>query len=117
MCGARRAALNAVTLTSRERRTILEVVASSSHPMLTNSVLASVPPRLPLRPEPSLIPRALTASQPRVLVVDDEETIRTALARFLRGRGYEVEVAESGIAALVMPIVACKNCSLFNFTS
>ena len=70
--------------------------------MLTNSVLASVPPRLPLRPEPSLIPRALTASQPRVLVVDDEETIRTALARFLRGRGYEVEVAESGIAALVM---------------
>ena len=70
--------------------------------MLTNPVPAPVPPRLPLRPEPSLIPRTLTPSQPRVLVVDDEETIRTALARFLRARGYEVEVAESGIAALVM---------------
>jgi putative nucleotidyltransferase with HDIG domain len=35
-----------------------------------------------------------------VLVVDDEDTIRTALARFLRSQGYEVEVAESGAAAL-----------------
>jgi putative nucleotidyltransferase with HDIG domain len=35
-----------------------------------------------------------------VLVVDDEETIRFALARFLRSRGYEVEVADSGGAAL-----------------
>jgi putative nucleotidyltransferase with HDIG domain len=41
-------------------------------------------------------------TRPRVLIVDDEETIRTALARFLRAAGYEVEVAESGIAALVM---------------
>jgi len=57
---------------------------------------------MPLRAEPSLIPRASAPSQPRVLIVDDEETIRTALARFLRTRGYEVEVAESGIAALVM---------------
>lgn len=62
----------------------------------------AVPPRMPLRAEPSLIPRASAPSQPRVLIVDDEETIRTALARFLRTRGYEVEVAESGIAALVM---------------
>ena len=60
------------------------------------------PPRIPLRPEPALVPRPTTPSQPRVLVVDDEETIRTALARFLRSRGYEVEVAESGIAALIM---------------
>ena len=36
----------------------------------------------------------------RVLVVDDEETIRLALSRFLRLRGYEVEVAGSGAAAL-----------------
>ena len=36
----------------------------------------------------------------RVLVVDDEETIRLALGRFLRLRGYEVEVAASGAAAL-----------------
>jgi putative two-component system response regulator len=70
--------------------------------MLTNPRLEPLPPRIPLRAEPALIPRTATPSQPRVLVVDDEETIRTALGRFLRARGYEVEVAESGIAALIM---------------
>lgn len=35
-----------------------------------------------------------------VLVVDDEETIRLALSRFLKLRGYEVEMAGSGAAAL-----------------
>jgi putative nucleotidyltransferase with HDIG domain len=69
---------------------------------MTIPSLAMVPPRIPLRPEPALVPRPAAPSRPRVLVVDDEETIRTALARFLRASGYEVEVAESGIAALVM---------------
>ncbi|BAH37241.1 two-component response regulator [Gemmatimonas aurantiaca T-27] len=36
----------------------------------------------------------------RILVVDDESTIRLALSRFLRTRGYEVEMAESGTVAL-----------------
>ena len=36
----------------------------------------------------------------RILVVDDELTIRLALSRFLRGRGFEVETADSGEAAL-----------------
>lgn len=36
----------------------------------------------------------------RILVVDDEATIRLALSRFLRTRGFEVEVADSGAAAL-----------------
>ncbi|HTK53295.1 MAG TPA: HD domain-containing phosphohydrolase [Gemmatimonadaceae bacterium] len=36
----------------------------------------------------------------RILIVDDEETIRLALAKFLRSRGYNVETAESGPAAL-----------------
>jgi response regulator RpfG family c-di-GMP phosphodiesterase len=70
--------------------------------MLTNPLLPALPPRIPLRPEPALVSRVATPAQPRILVVDDEETIRTALARFLRARGYEVEVAESGITALVM---------------
>jgi putative two-component system response regulator len=47
---------------------------------------------------------ALTATAdpaaPRLLLVDDEESIRSALGRFLQGRGYEVDVAESGRAAL-----------------
>ena len=36
----------------------------------------------------------------RILVVDDESTIRLALSRFLRSRGFEVDVADSGVAAL-----------------
>jgi putative two-component system response regulator len=39
-------------------------------------------------------------SAPRVLVVDDEELITRALARYLGTRGYEVETASSGHAAL-----------------
>ncbi len=38
----------------------------------------------------------------RILVVDDEATIRLALSRFLRTRSFEVEVADSGAAALEM---------------
>lgn len=38
----------------------------------------------------------------KVLVVDDEETIRLALRKFLRSRGYEVDVADSGKAALAL---------------
>lgn len=36
----------------------------------------------------------------KALVVDDEETIRLALRKFLRSRGFEVEIAASGEAAL-----------------
>jgi response regulator RpfG family c-di-GMP phosphodiesterase len=36
----------------------------------------------------------------RILVVDDESTIRDVLSRFLRTRGFEVEVASSGAGAL-----------------
>lgn len=36
----------------------------------------------------------------RVLIVDDEDTIRLALARFLQTRGYDVDTASSGAAAL-----------------
>jgi response regulator RpfG family c-di-GMP phosphodiesterase len=38
----------------------------------------------------------------RVLIVDDEETIRLAFARFLASRGYEVETAASGDAAIAI---------------
>ena len=36
----------------------------------------------------------------RVLVVDDEDTIRLVLAKYLRTRGFEVATAESGDSAL-----------------
>jgi response regulator RpfG family c-di-GMP phosphodiesterase len=59
-------------------------------------------------PTPDLLesprPRPATFAQDdgtkRVLVVDDEEAIRAALARFLRSRGYEVHAADCGATAL-----------------
>lgn len=56
---------------------------------------------------------ALRPSKPRVLIVDDEETIRLAFSRFLGMRGYEVETAASGDAAISLltpgafPLMLC----------
>ena len=38
--------------------------------------------------------------KPRILIVDDEELIRTAFSRFLSTRGYDTVTADSGRAAL-----------------
>jgi len=48
--------------------------------------------------EPQVTPPP--AQTARLLVVDDEETIRLVLAKYLRTRGFEVETADSGDAAL-----------------
>lgn len=42
----------------------------------------------------------MDVQQLRVLVVDDQEAERTALARLLGARGYEVDVASGGAQAL-----------------
>lgn len=58
-------------------------------------------PRTP--PSGRLTTAVRAATEPavrRLLVVDDEEAIRTALARFLRGRGFDVTTADSGLTAL-----------------
>lgn len=64
--------------------------------------------RAPMRDTPASLLRATLSNRliggedvPRVLVVDDEETIRLALAKFLRTRGYEVESAAGGPEALL----------------
>lgn len=49
---------------------------------------------------PQMMHRAEEPLVRRVLVVDDEESIRMALAKFLRARGYEVTAAGDGIEAL-----------------
>ena len=49
----------------------------------------------------SLMSNSTSPSEPaRVLVVDDEETIRDMLAEFLEMEGYLVETADDGIKAL-----------------
>jgi putative two-component system response regulator len=45
-------------------------------------------------------PTGNAPTPPRILVVDDEPTIRLALGRFLRSRGYEVDDAAAGAQAL-----------------
>ena len=44
--------------------------------------------------------RAAAPAARRALVVDDEPTIRSALVRYLRRRGWEADEAEDGRAAL-----------------
>src|SRR3954468_23426208 len=51
---------------------------------------------------PSLCPGTDAPGAARILVVDDEATIRQALARFLLERGYDVHVCGSGPAALAL---------------
>jgi response regulator RpfG family c-di-GMP phosphodiesterase len=45
-------------------------------------------------------PASRPAEAARILVVDDEDTIRLVLAKYLRTRGFDVATAESGDAAL-----------------
>lgn len=64
-----------------------------------------VPPSPPIVSRPIPWPATglrpvLDAATTRILVLDDEESIRGALARLLRSRGYEVVVAENAAAAL-----------------
>src|SRR5579883_2263760 len=47
-------------------------------------------------------PRKVCDHMRRVLVVDDEESIRIVLRTLLKKHGYEVEVAESGEQALAL---------------
>lgn len=63
---------------------------------------ASPPSRDPLR-EIGVAAAALAEDAiKRVLIVDDEPTIRLALGKFLRSRGYEVDLAESGASAVAL---------------
>lgn len=47
-------------------------------------------------------PYSETRKTIKALIVDDEPSIRVALSHFLRGRGYEVQVAETGQSALAV---------------
>ncbi|MGH7720981.1 MAG: response regulator, partial [Gemmatimonadaceae bacterium] len=66
---------------------------------MTHAAPSSVElPAPPSAPRP-VRPHAAYGAR-RILLVDDEEAIRLALSKFLRSRGYEVEVADSAPAAL-----------------
>ncbi|HYW07649.1 MAG TPA: response regulator, partial [Longimicrobium sp.] len=60
-----------------------------------------LPRALHLQPEPAPAPAAAEAGAPlRVLVVDDEPTVRKPLVRYLRRRGHHVDEASDGAEAL-----------------
>jgi len=70
---------------------------------MIDSTAAPLPPTLaPDTRSPALRTEAGTPGVSRVLVVDDESSIRQAIARFLRERGYDVHVCGSGPAALAL---------------
>jgi len=72
------------------------------------SAIAPAAPATRLRPSAGPSPAAAPDPVPapaaavRVLVLDDEETIRLALAKFLRTRGYRVQVAGTAPEALAL---------------
>ena len=63
---------------------------------------ASAAPSVPVPAHPVRRASSSLTGQPRILLVDDETTIRVALARFLRERGYDVHECGSGPAALAV---------------
>jgi putative two-component system response regulator len=67
---------------------------------ISTSAAPSVP--APAPSPPVRRSSASTSDLPRILLVDDESTIRLALARFLRDRGYDVHECGSGPAALAV---------------
>ena len=70
---------------------------------MIDSTSSPLPPtRSPGTFSPALRSGTDTPGIARVLVVDDEATIRQALARFLRERGYDVHECGSGPAALAL---------------
>jgi putative two-component system response regulator len=70
---------------------------------MIDSTAAPLPPTLsPGTLSPAFRPGTDTPGIARVLVVDDEATIRQAIARFLRERGYDVHECGSGPAALAL---------------
>jgi putative two-component system response regulator len=70
---------------------------------MIDSTAAPLPPTLaPDVPSPAPRSGAGAPGVSRVLVVDDESSIRQAIARFLGERGYDVHVCGSGPAALAL---------------
>src|SRR5688500_12872833 len=97
----------------RPFRSMTGLMSGGGHPILGRSlprpssmidISTSAAPSAP-RPAPSPPVRPSSVSRsglPRILLVDDESTIRLALARFLRERGYDVHECGSGPAALAV---------------
>jgi DNA-binding response OmpR family regulator len=54
---------------------------------------------VPLTAKPAVLETCQTNSRRRILVVDDEASIRQLLCEVLAGSGYHVDVAEDGAAA------------------
>jgi putative two-component system response regulator len=70
---------------------------------MIDSTVAPLPPTLAPGSRPTSVRAGIGApGVSRILVVDDEETIRQAIARFLQERGYDVHVCGSGPAALAL---------------
>ncbi|WP_337169280.1 PAS domain S-box protein [Gemmatimonas aurantiaca] len=65
----------------------------------SESVASETPPAPMSAPAPST-PRTELRAVSRVLLLEDEATLRSAIGRFLRTRGYQVDMTENGQMAL-----------------
>ncbi len=75
----------------------------------TRATPMAAPPAPPAPPAPAVAPRVR-----RVLIVDDEEDIRTSLARVVRSFGHEVATAGDGQAALALAESFRPDCAILD---
>ncbi|MCE2899613.1 MAG: PAS domain S-box protein [Gemmatimonas sp.] len=81
------------------RLPIMTATALSAHA----EAVARAESELVARQTPSSGSRPVSANrQRRILLIEDEVTLRTAISRFLQSCDYAVEIAESGAAALAV---------------
>ena len=77
-----------------------EVTWADDPPSLRSKVLKPAERAMPPSPASSVLPRPNTASSGRVLVIDDDESIRSLLRLILQNAGWNCATVSSGTAAL-----------------
>jgi len=81
-------------------------------PLLAQGSGAALKPAPPMRAPPPLEKKARRAR--RVLIVDDQEDIRTSLTRVVRSFGHEVATATDGPAALALAETFRPDCAILD---
>ncbi|WP_156798879.1 GAF domain-containing protein [Gemmatimonas aurantiaca] len=83
-------------LTPRSSEAVSAITEALATPRMSHSTPITMPPPAPLAPAIA----TETGVSYTILLLEDEATLRSAISRFLRTLGYEVDVAEDGRTAL-----------------
>lgn len=59
--------------------------------------------------------KAFTPTGPRLVLVEDDEDVRKSLTLVLRGRGFSLDVFDSGLHLLASGHMPCADCFLIDY--